>query len=62
MDFSPTKDHEQISLKPVVVISKEAYNRYTNMVVLCPISSNSNSFATHYKLRGTKNVFGSVFV
>lgn len=60
MDFSPTKGHEQTGLRPVVVISKETYNRYTNMVVLCPISSNSKPFVAHYKLNSTKKIFGSV--
>ena len=56
--FSRNKVHEQISLKPVVVISKEAYNRYTNMVVLSPISFNSKYFVTRYKLSSAKKVFG----
>ena len=60
MDFSPTKGHEQTGLRPAIVISRTVYNKYTNMVVLCPITSNTKEFVTHVKLVGTKKVFGSV--
>ncbi len=30
------------------------------MVIVCPITSNSKEFPTHYKLEDTKNVYGSV--
>lgn len=60
MDFSPTKGHEQNGLRPAIVISKDLYNKYTNMVILCPITSNTKAFVTHYKLNSTKKVQGSV--
>lgn len=60
MDFALTKGHEQTGLRPAIVISKDSYNKYTNMVILCPISSNTKAFVTHYELVSTKKVFGSV--
>ena len=60
MDFAPTKGHEQSSLRPVVVISKNNFNKYTNMAVICPITTNIKKFPTHYELLKTKKVKGSV--
>lgn len=60
MDFSPTKGHEQTGLRPLVVISKDKYNKYTNMAVVCPITTNTKKFPTHYELIDTKKVKGSV--
>lgn len=60
MDFTPTRGHEQSGLRPAIVISRNEYNKFTNMVVLCPITSNIKDFPTHYKLLNTKKVKGSV--
>ena len=60
MDFAPTKGHEQTDLRPAVVISKEKFNKYTNMAIICPITTNIKKFPTHYELSKTKKVKGSV--
>lgn len=60
VDFAPTKGHEQTGLRPALVISKSKFNKYTNMVVVCPITSNTKKFFTHYELVDTKKVKGSV--
>ena len=60
MDFAPTKGHEQTGLRPAIVVSKEKYNQYTNLVFLCPITTNTKKFPTHYELTKTKKIKGSV--
>ena len=60
MDFAPTKGHEQTGLRPAVVISKDKFNKYTNMAIICPITTNTKKFPTHYELQDTKKVKGSV--
>ncbi len=60
MDFAPTKGHEQTGRRPAIVISKDFYNKYTNLVVLCPITTNLKKFPTHYELLHTKKVKGAV--
>ena len=60
VDFAPTKGHEQTGLRPALVISKSKFNKYTNMVVVCPITSNTKKFITHYELVDTRKVKGSV--
>lgn len=60
MDFAPTIGHEQTGLRPAVVISKDNYNKYTGLAVICPITTNTKKFFTHYELINTKKVKGSV--
>lgn len=60
LDFSPIKGHEQSGVRPALVISSKVFNQFTNMVILCPISPNTKSFPTHYELKSTKKIKGSV--
>ena len=60
MDFTPTKGHEQSGIRPAIVISKDSYNKYTGLVFLCPITTNTKKFPTHFELVNTKKVKGSV--
>lgn len=60
VNFAPTVGHEQSGIRPAVVISKYNYNKYTGLVVICPISTNTKKLFTHYKLLNTKKINGSV--
>jgi len=39
VNFDPTLGHEQAGLRPALIISKEIYNKNTNQIVVCPITS-----------------------
>lgn len=60
LDFAPTKGHEQKEYRPAIVISNNIFNKNTKMVILCPITSNTKEFPTHYILKDSKKVKGSV--
>lgn len=60
VDFNPTKGHEQAGACPCVVISNNTFNENTKMVIVCPITSNEKEFPTHYLLKNTKKIHGSV--
>lgn len=60
LDFNPTIGHEQKGYRSAVVISNEIFNKNTKMVILCPIISNSKNFPTHYLLKDSKKIKGSV--
>ena len=60
MDFAPTKEHEQTGLRTAIVISKDKFNKYTNMAIICPITTNTKKFPTHYELKNTQKVRGSI--
>ncbi|QIH78547.1 hypothetical protein GTN30_07650 [Macrococcoides canis] len=44
LDLNPTKGKEQAGYRPALVISNKDFNEFTNLAILCPISSTSNSF------------------
>lgn len=60
VDFNPIKGHEQSGERPALVISSKVFNQFTKMVFLCPISTNTKDFPTHYTLMKPKKVKGAV--
>lgn len=60
LDFNPTKGHEQSGRRPAVVISHNIFNEYTNMAMVCPITTNTKEFPTHYILEDSKLISGAV--
>jgi len=44
IDLNPTRGHEQSSVRPVLVLSERAYNKKTNLAVVCPITSQVKGF------------------
>ena len=60
LDFNPTKGHEQAGKRPCIVISNNVFNKNTKMAIVCPITSNEKEFPTHYLLKNTKKIHGSV--
>ena len=60
VDLDPTKGHEQRGTRPAIVISNNVFNEHTKMVILCPITSNTKDFPTHYILEDSKKIVGAV--
>ena len=60
LDFNPTKGHEQSGTRPALVLSSNNFNKNTNMAIVCPITSNTKEFPSHYILEQTKKIKGSV--
>jgi len=60
VNFNPTKGHEQSGYRPAIVISTETFNKFTKMAMVCPITTNTKEFPTHYLLKNTKEIKGSV--
>ena len=60
LNFNPIKGHEQRGFRPALVISSDVFNDFTKMVIVCPISTNTKDFPTHYLLKDNKKVNGSV--
>jgi mRNA interferase MazF len=61
LDFNPTMGHEQNVNRPAIVVSLEEFNKFTKMAIVCPISTNTKLFPTHFNLKDTKKIKGSVF-
>jgi mRNA interferase MazF len=60
ISFNPIHGHEQGGYRPAVVISNKDYNRYTNLVILCPITNTENDFPLHVPLDSRTNTTGVI--
>lgn len=50
MDFNPQAGHEQAGRRSALIVSNCSYNKYTNMVIVCPITNTNNTFPLHVQL------------
>jgi mRNA interferase MazF len=39
LDFNPVRGYEQGGYRPAIVITKKSYNQYSNVILVCPITS-----------------------
>ena len=46
VSLDPTVGHEQQGKRPVLIVSPYAFNAVTKIPLVCPITSNTNSFAS----------------
>ena len=60
LDLDPAKGHEQAGYRPVLVVSNEKFNRRTNLVLICPISSAINNFPLHVALDSAMKTKGEI--
>lgn len=60
VDLNLVKEHEQAGKRPAVVISNNIFNEKTHMSIMCPITSNTKEYPTHYLLEDSKIIKGSV--
>jgi len=49
-NFSPQAGHEQAGYRPAVVVSCKAFNKTTQMPVVCPITNTKRPFPFHVSL------------
>ena len=60
VNFNPIKGHEQSGYRPGVVISNDIFNKFSKMIIVCPITSNLKKFPTHHKIENSQKIEGSV--
>ena len=44
VDLDPTEGSEQNGIRPVIVISGNAMNDYSNLAIVCPLTTKINNF------------------
>ena len=60
LDFDPTKGREQAGYRPAVVISQTAYNKKRDMVIVCPITSQTKPLRLRVLLDDRTNTQGDI--
>ncbi|MBX9989337.1 type II toxin-antitoxin system PemK/MazF family toxin [Phreatobacter oligotrophus] len=62
VDFDPTKGSEQAGARPALVISDVAYNRRSDLVIVCPITRNTRPWPTKIVMVDEPDIEGAVLV
>ena len=44
LDFDPQSGHEQKGRRPALVVSNNVYNRFSNLLMVCPITHTDKGF------------------
>ena len=60
LSFDPQAGHEQAGNRPALVISPDAYNRKTNLVLCCPITNQQKGYPFEVKIPQGIQVSGVV--
>ena len=50
LDFDPQAGHEQKGRRPALVISNEAFNTFSSLAIVCPITNTNKAHPFHVKL------------
>lgn len=54
LNFTPQAGHEQMGMRPALVLSPEKYNKKTNLAICCPITSNVKGYPFEVIISGKK--------
>ncbi len=54
LDFNPQAGHEQAGKRPAIILSPKEYNRKTNLIIACPITSKIKGYPFEVRLVGKK--------
>jgi mRNA interferase MazF len=60
INFDPQKGREQTGYRPALVISQDAYNARTGMLLACPITSKAKGYSTEVSLPKSLNTKGVI--
>ena len=60
IDFNPQTGHEQMGRRPAVVISNNTYNRFSKMLMLCPITNTNRNHPFHIELDNRTKTTGVI--
>lgn len=50
LDFDPQSGHEQKGRRPALVVSNNVYNRFSSLLMVCPITNTNRGLPFHIPL------------
>ncbi len=60
VDLNPTLGHEQSGYRPCVVLSNKTFNKFTNLLLVVPITNTQSTFPLHIPLDARTTTTGSI--
>jgi mRNA interferase MazF len=62
LTFDPQSGHEQKGRRPAIVTSNYLFNKYTGLVIVCPITNTFRNFPFHIKIPEHSSLTGYIMV
>ena len=62
IDLDPRMGHEQQGFRPVIILSNNIVSRYTNVVIVAPISTTQRRLPLYHKLPENLTTTGTVLL
>ncbi len=60
LQLSPSSGSEQTGFRPVIVISPQAYNQISRLILICPITSKVKGWPFEVRLPSTMQTYGVI--
>lgn len=60
MNFTPQAGHEQAGRRPALVVSGADFHRFTQLAIVCPITSQIKNYPMHVRLDGRTRTTGEI--
>lgn len=60
LNFDPQAGHEQKGRRPALVVSNNVFNRFSKMIMVCPITHTDKNFPFHVRLDGRTKTDGVI--
>ena len=60
IDFDPQVGHEQKGKRPALVISNDLFNKYSEMAIVCPITTTDKNHPLHVRLNDKTKTTGVI--
>lgn len=60
LDFNPQAGHEQSGRRPAVVVSNNVFNKFSKLIMVCPITNTNKHLPLHVELDARTNTTGVI--
>lgn len=60
MNFNPQTGHEQAGFRPALIVSNSKFHRYTQLAIVCPITTQIKNYPLHVKLDDRTKTTGEI--
>jgi mRNA interferase MazF len=62
LEFGPPIGHEQAGRRPAIVVSPQAYNKQSSLILVCPITRNIEAWAFKVEMPEGTRIQGAIIV
>ena len=60
LDFNPQSGHEQKGRRPAIVVTNNLFNKFSKMLMVCPITNTDKRHPFHLKLDSRTQTTGTI--